>query len=636
MSVSRIRSSSSLWGTELALAAVIALGSFPGEAAEKKAEASAEAPAQTRVTGPCTDSEKWEFSEALQRVVPEASRNEFNASLEKKEHPVRGFAEAQSLAKSKSPLAGAFADYWTGRALFTAGLFGPAIFRLNTLVERPPTPAIAPIQIAAMACLEIIHDTYTVSVFFDRTLLNLPAYFKPGVATPETMPVVWESGIHLLMRRLKNNASQETVEKVVRLLKGSGPYEDYARALWAAKRERPEEALESLVRLADAETLPPSIQTRQNEVRLLLARVLYEQHRYADSVKYLDAVDKRANELVPALQMASWVELARENYAKAIGASIGLQSGGLRGTFAPEALMVAAISLNELCQFPESLRTIATFKKNYESAYMWLRAHADVAEKKKERLYPLAVAFLKEEKAEVPERVASEWIRSPIFLVHQQAINVSFAMAKSIPGLIQEAQTFATTKAAETRALKEKTDQAIEASRSSVRPPERYPASLRPDVGSVAVAEARQRRLEDAIPRWTKILVGYRELSLKRRDQLMARIEALIRALNDRMLRQLDGVLENNDLIEAEIWNGASQDIVWQNANPEFATLVKTGKLKSDRPPAGSARDIYDWGASRSRDGKEEIWEDELGAMKANLEDNCANKEKYMKLAKRR
>src|SRR5262249_10091304 len=137
--------------------------------------------------------------------------------------------------------------------------------------------------------------------------------------------------------------------------------------------------------------------------------------------------------------------------------SIALQSGGLRTTFAPEALMDAAMALNELCLFPESLQMIQTFRKSYERSYHWLKDHVGKnAPKRSEHLYPLALGYLKgDNKKEVPERVASEWIRSPIFQARQQSINVSFSQAKAVPGLIQEAEAFLGVEATKLAALRE-------------------------------------------------------------------------------------------------------------------------------------------------------------------------------------
>jgi hypothetical protein len=158
---------------------------------------------------------------------------------------------------------------------------------------------------------------------------------------------------------------------------------------------------------------------------------------------------------VHALSQQTWIELARRNYAKTIGTSISLQSGGLRTVFAPEADMTAAMAFNELCLYPESLEMLTTFRKSYERSFFWLREHT----KKKdstEALYPAALAYLNGRETAVPERVTSEWIRSPIFLSNQQAINSSFAQEKVVPGAIKGAESYNAGEGAKLAALRRK------------------------------------------------------------------------------------------------------------------------------------------------------------------------------------
>jgi hypothetical protein len=103
------------------------------------------------------------------------------------------------------------------------------------------------------------------------------------------------------------------------------------------------------------------------------------------------------------------------------------------------------------------------------------------------------------------------------------------------------------------------------------------------------------------------------------------------------MHTQLQEIAENNQLIEIEIFQGASQDIIWQNAHPEYKKVAQD--LNEDQKKEESAK-VWDWGRApaQSEDGEErvEIWEDELGSFKANLFDNCSNKDKYLALKRRR
>jgi len=576
--------------------------------------------AEFTVLGACTPAEKWEFGREIPKHVPPEILKELPRFLRSPEPAFRGYAEGLALGVTSDPVVALFSQYWIGRAFHKAGLYGPAITRFNKLLEEPPSPTAVPLQVAAMACLEQIHSAYPVPVFSDGAMTNLPAYFKAGLVPRGSKPVLWEAGVHLVLRRLANHATKEEVTAAIKLLGGAGHYEEYAKALWAVAQEQPEEAELSLSSLVFATDLPPSIKVNHTELRLLLARVLYEQARYAEAARALDTVSKSDNGFVQALNLRTWVELGRDNFSEAVGASFSLQSSVLKNTFAPEALVVAAVSLHELCQFPAAVRTIGTFKKSYERTYQWLREHAQRKGKPRERLYSLAAAYLKGERVEVPVKILSEWIRSPSFIRHQQAINVSFAQTKSIPALIWHAEDAIAANAAVIASFVETTDpemlQAASDLLQSAPPengePDRGPASVPAAVVELKNAGLLQEGMTDALPKWKAELEAYRTEAFGERHRLMERIELQFIALNERMLAQLEETVANAEILEAETFERASQDMVWQNAHSDFSTK-----------PMTTAGNRSGWKVTRGRNGREEVWEDELGPVKAGLQSQC-------------
>ncbi len=618
--------SSSSWRTK---ALVLVLFFAPGEA--QTAEPRPQSPPQkilaTVVDGACTPAETWKFGVEIQSLVPALARVEFESFLRSQDSPFRGYAEARSVSALPHAVVKNFSRYWTGRAFYKAGLYGPAISQFNSLLEQPLTSASLPLQLAAMACLVRIHKTYPVTVFSEKAVANLPAYFEPGLVPRASQPILWETGVHLMMRRIKSKTAKEGLANTVKLLHGAGPYEDFARLTVATAEEKPEGAKILLSRLVTATDLPSSIENLKNDIRLILARVHYAEGRYPEAAKILDSVDKQNNAFVQSLHLRSWVELARENYTDAIGASFSLQSGAFKETFVPEAWMVAAISLVEICQFPAALRTVGTFKKNYEFTYQWLREHTENKASQSEPLYPRAVSYLRGKRSGVPQKVISEWIKSPAFLRGQQAINFSFRETKKIPKLIAQADNYVAAKAAEIEVFIATADENVlraasesaESDEDAVnqeKPIERTLANEVAKVSELKNAEAMHQRLTEALPHWQAALDSYDELALEQRDQIMGNIEAEFRALNKRLLSRLEAVMSNNELIEAEIYSGAGTDLVRQNANAELT------------PAKNSDRRNYDWVISRRKDGKEEVWEDELGTMKAKLENYCAKTKK--------
>jgi hypothetical protein len=97
------------------------------------------------------------------------------------------------------------------------------------------------------------------------------------------------------------------------------------------------------------------------------------------------------------------------------------------------------------------------------------------------------------------------------------------------------------------------------------------------------------------------------------------------------MMNQIEDVAENDELIEVEIFNGASEDIIWQNAHPEYKDEAKQFQADRDKNRAEG----LNWGRMpASMEGDGEVWEDELGSFKADLYDNCSSRDKYLALHK--
>ena len=189
-----------------------------------------------------------------------------------------------------------------------------------------------------------------------------------------------------------------------------------------------------LSKLLTRRKLPNGIEPHQDILRLLLARSLY-QMEYYDKAKYVyQSITKGSNHLAQALSELAWTYLKMGEYDGAVGTAINLQSGGLKSTFAPEATLVLGMSMNELCQYPEAARAVDHFKRNYESTYKWLQS-----KRNSKNLYKEAIQYLSETKkseVKVPERIVSEWIRSPLFISRQEELNELFKIKNTAIELI--------------------------------------------------------------------------------------------------------------------------------------------------------------------------------------------------------
>ena len=277
-----------------------------------------------------------------------------------------------------------------------------------------------------------------------------------------------------------------------------------------------------------------------------------------------------------------------------------------------------AMGLNEICQYPESVGAINSFRKNYESSYRWLN---EWKTNRNSPLYPEAVRYIKKSST-TPDRVASEWVRSPIFIADQTEINLLFDEKEATAMLgkagAKEQRDIGTDLLKILKDLKPR----YKAAKAGRKPGEPLPRKVRELLAALKIDLQHYRRMQKAAPVWLLILKSYKKSGPHRQEFLLSEINQELAETSARMLRQLDEIADNLQLIEVEIYNGASQDIIWQNVHPDYRGIASG--MKDDRT---APEKVWNWGHvpnAGTDELKAEIWEDELGSFKANLFDNCS------------
>ncbi|MBC7691524.1 MAG: hypothetical protein H7222_07120 [Methylotenera sp.] len=572
----------------------------------------------------CTDQEKWTFSDAISGE----SREEMSSFLTGKVSPVRGFAEGLSVRRSyPGGEARLFAEYWISRALYKAKLYHIAFAGFSKIVSYAPEAEIVGIQLTAMDCLNRIHEQYPAIALPKAGYTNIPLLLN----FPNREPA-WDYTTKYLKVQMSQGASKSETQEAVKFLKGAGAYEEYGQALVSAKQNQHGVVVQKLNAFFARPTVPASLQKNRDYAHLVLARSLFTLQKFELGALEIAKINKSSNELSTALSELSWNYLMDDKLTEAIGAAMSLQAGGLRKTFSPEAPMVMAMALNELCQFPESIRAVSQFRRSYEKSYRWLgrwNKARDFA------LYNEAVKFLRKQST-VPERVATEWVRSPVFISHQDEINLLFTEKNSSQSLgksgSSEQKKLAGSVVGMVTALKPK----IRTARSQMKAGDNLPRSLQLDLASLRDEVTHFKRIRSAAGTWHMILKNHDKGVPTLEKSLVAQVEKHLVNRSERMFEQLEEIAENNQLIEVEIYNGASQDIIWQNAHPEYKKIAQ--QMNADAK-GQSAEKVWNWGRAPAQmdqdDGdRVEVWEDELGSFKANMFDNCSSKERYLAIRK--
>jgi hypothetical protein len=575
-------------------------------------------------TDPCTDSEEWTFRGAL----PDDAIREFSDALKGKLSFPRGFSEALAYRRLLSPADGGyFAEYWAGRMLYRAGLHHMAGLVFAAVLSHPVDKSNAGVQAAALGCLARIHEGFASVVLPDRSEEKLiELYPKTDFLPLNVRHGLWKVAGTLARNKIARGASDEEMAGLLKTLSGAGAEEKFTQGLHEYGHSRHKKAAAAFAAFFAMPT-PKHLEKYLDFARLISGRANYSSGEYTKAAQDFNLVGKKSNELSAALVGLTWAYYQDQKYQDAVGAATSLRVGGMMHTFAPESPMVMAMALNEICQYPDALKAMDLFRRDYEQAYRWL------SESNARDFYRLAIAYIKDDrKAGVPHKVAAEWIRSPLFLARQDEVNLIIEERGILGKVGKEAVAEYHKMTLELLKFARGIRVALKEARAKAKPGDPVPTKILDDLKVLQKKVVHLNRFRAAGPIWRAMMASTQKNVAVREKDLIAAINSDLKNLNLRMKHLIDDVMENTQLVEVEIFNGASQDIVWQNAHPDYKTVA--ADLDAKRKQEAAAK-VWDWGnVAVSGDDGGEVWEDEVGAFKANIFDNCTSREKYLNIKK--
>ncbi|MBU6154570.1 MAG: hypothetical protein KGP28_09745 [Bdellovibrionales bacterium] len=561
--------------------------------------------AMADVQDPCLSTEHWNLN---RKGSSPAWLREFHEFSAKRSQGVQAFAQAVQLKRISSVMGNSafeedFSEYWVARVLFDLKLMPLSYQAFSSVFENTENRDLKKAAYSCMTRIQMVNPDFRApdlsgvsqlswtEADSDVLLLNLIGKDSPLAAKLSPGHKGFLTGVN----SLKNRKYSEAIQ-------GFTAYFKYLQ------------------------THPGSFVSRyQDQAHLMMGRALYATARFKESADEFQKVRKTSNEQIEALSNLAWAYLLQEKYDDAIGVALQLRSGGLRHTFAPEPIMVSAMALNELCIYPESIRMVQAFVKDYLSSFNWLKKNPNRPDG-----YDLTLKAIKNVQV-APSKLTTEWIRRPEFLTRQTEINEMIAH----PRLIAETESKAYTE--QVRMTKEWVSRAAsfiqEVKVANLKLKSNQ--TLAPEFADRYATLKRDHRKLSQFYRasrvWKTLARNYEKRLPGMRAELVKRVNADFNKKNQKLLAMLRNVRDNSDLIEVEIYNGASQDIVWKNAHPEFEAK-KDELLEEKSGPDHS--ETWSWGRFLASDiENSEVWEDELGALKADVQSQCNAKEKFLKLS---
>jgi len=407
------------------------------------------------------------------------------------------------------------------------------------------------------------------------------------------------------------------IKTSLKLMSSDSPFRHAVKALNYNKQEEWSQAANEADLFLKVAHKSRFVQSQLNHWRLFAGRMFYTASLFTKSQEHWNLVEKRSNELVQALTELAWSQLKSGKQNTAIGTALSLQTGWLSNTYSPEGLMVMAMAFNETCHYPEAMRSIELLRKQYEPVVQWIQTHKNDSNAK---MYEALVMSLKKT-SDVPYRLSSEWIRSPRFISRQDEINKLLKMDTNNKKLLEVAKKRQKERVQDLLKLVREVKKDVQVAQKSDPTKVDLPDWLNIKLDLLQGTLVEYDALRAFAPVWTKAERANSKLTSLREKELVAQIQQHVVSTNKRILSQIADIYDNLKFVEIEIYQGATQDMILTNSNPELDRKIASLKKKKDFQLKANE---LNWGQISTEElGESEIWEDELGGFKADLPNKC-------------
>lgn len=345
---------------------------------------------------------------------------------------------------------------------------------------------------------------------------------------------------------------------------------------------------------------------------LTLARMQFQKSEYKEAFQSYLKVDKSNPLWLQAMVESAWTQILGEDYEGAAGNMFSLHTDFFKNAFSPESYVVRTVGYLNLCQYGDGVQVLNEMKTKYAPWKKKLESYA-TGNKKPINYYDTVKTWIKnsdlKEVDGLPRSFIVELARHPAYMSVQKQIN-------NYEDEINRFNRIALTLIKQERELIAKQNEAnkmLGEAKKSIK-------GDSPSESAVAqVQEAEKRllsyRIQLHIAKKARLSIkNLRATGLARIDKektvLRAQAAQALEGRFKEMYAGLNKVLDQNEVLQYELYSGAGEHIRYQMAggdvNEKERPELKVKKEKS-----------LNWKF------KGEIWEDEVGHYRSSLKNVC-------------
>ncbi len=372
-------------------------------------------------------------------------------------------------------------------------------------------------------------------------------------------------------------------------------------ALFNYRQGKVDDAIMQLERLMSATESDKKSQLR-SVAALTLARIQFQKSQYKEAFQSYLKVDKSNPLWLQAMVESAWTQILSEDYEGAAGNMFSLHTDFFKNAFSPESYVVRTVGYLNLCQYGDGAQVLKEMSKKYTPWKKKLSTYG-ASNQVATNYYDTVKNWVKnsdlKEVDGLPRSFIVELARHPAFMKLQSQINTH-------EDEISRFNKIALTLIKKERELIAKQNEANKGlqtaknEKSSVESAEQKLMSYR-----IQYHIAKKARLSIKSLR----AQGVARIE-KEKEELKLQASQVLQGRYKEMVANLDRVLDQNEVLQYELYSGAGEHIRYQMAGGDVN--------EKERPELTVNKE-----KSLNWKFKGEIWEDEVGHYRSSLKNVC-------------
>ncbi|MFN8791014.1 MAG: hypothetical protein ACK5Y2_06095 [Bdellovibrionales bacterium] len=374
-----------------------------------------------------------------------------------------------------------------------------------------------------------------------------------------------------------------------------------------AQIDKAQQYLEQILKRAD-KSLPA-----RTVAAITLARIHFQKNKFKEAFDTYLEVDKAHPFWLQAMVEQAWAQILVKDFEGAAGNMFPMHTDFFKNAYNPESYVVRTVAYLNLCQFGDAQNVLQNLGRKYGPLYGKLEAYKG-QHKAPVDYYETVRAWLKSpEQKEVdglPRSFIVDWARHPSYVNIQKNINTYedevSNFNKITLNLIQREKDVLQMQNETNKELSQVRIK-MNDNRNNKEVLKEEEARLMQRLSALKYESSNYNRARSQV----KVV---RDLATQRLEQEKKQLRVvaaeILKKRYDKMLAELKALIDQNEVLQYEIYAGAGEHIRYQTAGGEVGKEARQ-ELKVDKNKA------MKWNF------KGEIWEDEIGHFRSSLKSVC-------------